>query len=149
MPDFDVHRSLVELDPETWQSGGLAEDAPASVLRLSAKPVRRLSAEDLYPLVRMNLSLPFTAPLALEALQEDPLLQAAEYPGDLLTALMESDSRFWLDQYALWLEGVEIIERAVTAIRERMEAEERGEYMPWHIGDDFMGALMHFRGIHA
>ena len=79
---------------------------------------------------------------------------------DLLTVVLESDARFWMDRHGLWLVMVEILGQALTRASEAAEAayraehsgdtEETGEmWMPNYLGDDFMGALLHFRGIHA
>ena len=148
---FDVQKSLLELEPENWDVANLDEQQLAIAQRCAAKPLRRLGLTELYLLLRENLALPYVAPLAIQRLEGEPFLEAATHRGDLLTALMESDSRFWMEHYALWLDVIPLLEAAVVQIQEHLqrEAEEEGEvYLPWHVGDDFMGALLHFRGIH-
>jgi len=145
--DFDRRLSLLEL---LVAAGGEAEEVQRDEVpaQLLTKPVRRLDAAALCHLLRHDVALEFTAPLALERLAEEPLLQAQQYPGDLLVAAMESRTAFWQERRDLWLLMVEVLERAVQTITEKAEAEELGDYMPWYVGDDFMGALLHFRGIH-
>ena len=115
---------------------------------LKSNPTCLLLFFSLFHAIHHNLGLPYIAPLAIERLRQDPLLEAARYPGDLLVALMESNMQFWLEEYSLWLEMIGILGEAVATINARMESEERGDYVPWHLGDDFMAALLHFRGIH-
>lgn len=147
--DFNLHRSLIELDAAGWEEGTLPDDLPPAVFRLGQKPVRKLTPAELYHLLRFHLSMDYVAPLALFRLQDDPLLMADKHPGDLLTALMESDMRFWLDHEEMWGDVLEVAAHALEAIQERMTKEERGDYMPACMGDDFMAALLHFRGLHA
>ena len=147
-PDFDSYKSLMQLAPETVED--IFDDGVAAYARrIAAKPLRRLAPAELRFLLTNNLALPYAAPLALQALEGDPFLDTGDYPGDLLVKLLETDSRFWLERHDLWLEGIAILGKAVTRINERMEEEERNDYLPWHIGDDFMGALLHFREIHS
>lgn len=146
--DFDMRLSLMELDPNGWKQNALPDDLPQAMFRLGQKPVRKLNAAELLHLLRFHLSLAYVAPLALDKLSADPLLAAEKYPGDLLTALMESDSRFWLDREELWAEVLEVAAHALESIQERMVKEELGDYLPACVGDDFMGALLHFRGLH-
>lgn len=146
--DFDIYKSLIELEPEQWDPDSLSPLQAQMALKLAGKPLRKLAPPELEALIAENLGLPFLVPLAVERLREEPFLQAARHPGDLLTTVMEVDLRFWLERYDLWLTMIEILEEAVRQINARIEAEGREKYLPWHLGDDFMGALLHFRGIH-
>jgi hypothetical protein len=142
---FDRRRSLIELDPEAGQD----EDLSRQVHAVLTKPARRLSTGELEFLIGENRSLTYTVPLAIEKLADAPFLEVARYPGDLLTTMLQSDSRFWTERKDLWLEMVEILEEAVNAINAHMESqEEQDAYLPSHVGDEFMAALLHFRGIH-
>jgi len=138
----------MELDADAWGPDALPDDLPQAMFRLGQKPVRKLNAAELYHLLRCHLSLAYVAPLALDKLDADPLLAAEKYPGDLLTALMESDSRFWLEREELWAEVLGIAAHALESVQGRMAKEERGDYLPACVGDDFMAALLHFRGLH-
>jgi len=116
--------------------------------RLVSKPLRRLNLKELLLLVQHGVGLPYVAPMAIERLSGQPWVSAQGHPGDLLVALMESDSRYWREDYEAWLAMLPILEEAVniaaTAAEKAQEAEE--PFFP--VGDDFMGALMHFRGLH-
>ena len=75
----------------------------------------------------------------------------------LLTAVLESDTRVWQERHDLWLAMVGVMESALVGMTESAEKEartlnpdaEEAPWMPDYLGDDFMGALLHFRGIHA
>ncbi len=159
-PDIDLRRNLLELDPGCFDDAEYDDQVALLARRLCAKPLRKFSPTDLYAAIRLNVALPSLVPLAIARLEEDPFVTAGDHPGDLLTVVLESDSRFWLDRHDLWLVMVEILGRALTRATDAAEAarraahpdetEETGEmWMPNYLGDDFMGALLHFRGIHS
>lgn len=119
-----------------------ADEIPLQVLN---KKLRKMNVGELHFLIQRNLVLEIAAPIAVERLTEDPLLKAASYPGDLMVVLMEANSAYWKEHYELWAELIAILGEAVNTIRERAEKDELGDYMPFYLGDDFMGALLHFR----
>lgn len=146
MAEVDVRRSLTQLWAEAGEDLEMAaEEVPEHLL---TKPLRRLSAAELTHLIEHQVGLQYLVPLAVEKLEGEPLLQAQHYPGDLLVALMEARTAFWVERHDLWLEVIGLLEQAVTRINESAEKGELGEYMPAYVGDNFMGALLHFRGIH-
>ncbi len=159
-PDIDLRRNLLELDPGCFDDAEYDDQVAMLARRLAAKPLRRFNATDLYAAIRHNVGLPWLIPLAIARLEEEPFVAAGDHPGDLLTVVLESDTRFWLDRHDLWLVMVEILGQALTQATDAAEAayraehpdetEETGEmWMPGYLGDDFMGALLHFRGIHS
>lgn len=145
-PDFDIHRTLAQLDPETWQSDALDPEWYDIGGRLSVKAVRRLSPADLHWLIGHQLSLPFTVVLAMPLLSEDPFLAAGAHPGDLLTTVLEVDIRYWQAHYDHWVDMAGILAHALDQVHEKMQAA-GGEYLPWFMGDELMVAAIHFRGI--
>jgi len=141
-----MDRDISLLEALGDEAESLAEDIPPQVLN---KKLRKVNAAELHFLLQRNIALHAIAPVALERLQGDALLKAGAYPGDLLVALMEANSAFWLENYELWCAVIPVLEGAINTIRERADAEDLGEYMPFYLGDDFMGALMHFRDLFA
>jgi hypothetical protein len=146
--DFDRYKNLATLDPDTWESGDFEVSDLMMAFRVSSKPVRRLKPGELLFLIRNNLSLEITVPLAYAKIEKDPFLEAAEYPGDLLTALMQASERIWRDNHDWWLVMIGVLEKAVGIINRHMEEAENKDYLPWYLGDDFMAALVHFRDLH-
>ena len=147
--DFDTHKPLYALDAEGCEAAAVDDDGAAVVRRLAQKPVRRLSVAELCELIRRNIGLPYLVPLAIERLTDDPFLEAQQFPGDLLEAVLESDTRFWCEREDLWCAMIDVLELAVGIINRRVQEEGREDYLPWHLGDNFMAALLHFRGIHG
>lgn len=148
-PNFDTNKSLLELAPEVWEDVELDDELRMLALRAANKPVRRLSPAELLGLIEHQMCLPYTAPVAVQRLAADPFLQARGYPGDLLTALLETDTRYWLDNPALWHEVVDLLTQVLDTVRTRMEAQDAPEYMPWFVGDEFIAAVLHFGNIHT
>jgi len=146
--DFDTGKTLLQLEPEVWDPDELDHEFGEIAQHLVNKPLRKFSPAELHALIAQNMSLRYVAPLAIERLEADPFLEAGQYPGDLLTALLESDTRFWLEHYDLWCAVAGILATTVETIGKRMQEEEREDYMPWHVGDEFMAALLHFRALH-
>lgn len=142
---FDTRQSLLALEGEDWDPTCF-DDA---VQRLCVKPVRKLTPGELMYLIQMAAGLRFTIPLALEKLEEAPFLQAATHPGDLLVAVLESSPAYWAGAYPVWLQTIGILELAVTIVQEQTANPEAETYLPDFLGDDFMTALLHFRGLHA
>ena len=147
-PDFDIRKSLLELAPEAWEDAEADDELRPLALRVANKPARRLAPPELLALLEHRLCLPQALPLAVARLSADPFAEARDYPGDLLTAVLESDSRYWAENAALWGDVLEIVARVLETVRARMEAEDTPEYMPWFVGDEFIAAVLHFRGIH-
>jgi len=46
-------------------------------------------------MIGQKISLLFLVPLALEKLEEDPLVEANIYPGDLLNVVLDVPEKFW------------------------------------------------------
>ena len=145
---FDTNRSLAELEDPDWVFEIDEYDPPPHAAALATKPVGRLTPAELMQLIQWKVSLRFTVPAAIARMMGDPFMKAATHEGDLIVALLESDPAFWKHHYDLWCVMVELLAKAITDVAARVEAEEAGDYLPHFLGDDFMGAVMHFRDIH-
>ena len=62
---------------------------------LRRTPVSQLGQGDLRVLIGQEIALKHLVPLALRALEVEPMLEAEYYPGDLLVALMSVERGFW------------------------------------------------------
>lgn len=147
---FNEYHTLTQLDPDTWSAADL-DDPEIALLakRVATKPVRRLEPGELLPLLRRDLSLPIAVPLAMAKLEEDPFLRAATHPGDLLVAALEVDATFWKVHKPLWMEMLLLLGEAASRVERARETQELGDYYPEFVGEDFMAALLHFRGLHS
>lgn len=143
-PELDPRRSLVELDLASADDLDAAGDASPQLARALNTPIRRLGVADLYLFLRFNIALPAVVPLALERLADAPMRQAAEYPADLLTALLETDARYWLDNPDTWAAALPII---ADAMEQAQTTTDEGE-ISYAIGDGLGAAILHFMGHH-
>lgn len=143
------YKTLLELDQTLHDPSRLDDDRAMAMRRLGNKPLRRLNPAEMRELIARNLGLPFLVPLAMERLAEEPFLEAQLHAGDLLTAVLEADTCFWIDNEELWCEMIPILEKAVERINARIQEEGSEDYLPWRLGDEFMAALLHFRSIYG
>lgn len=145
---FDTSRSLVELSDARPEPDEFSDDLAGILYKLSTKPLRRLEPGEMLLLIRENVGLVHLVPYALTRLEDDPFLQGAENPGDLLTALLQADYDYWRANKPLWEFTIVLVTEAVNAMSQRMAEEQMGDYLPHFIGDDFMAAALHFRDMH-
>jgi hypothetical protein len=89
VPEVDKSRSLEEIENDYW--GDPSADATrliSTAHALHRQPVGALSVEGLRLLISQKVGLDTLVPLAIEAIERDPLAEGDFYPGDLLDALM-------------------------------------------------------------
>jgi len=88
--------SLEQIEGSAW--GDAPADAStliSTVHRLRRQPVGSLDAEDLRVLIGQRVGLPVLVSRALDLLQNDPLVEGAYYPGDLLAAVLRVPAEHW------------------------------------------------------
>lgn len=140
----DARRSLAELGLLGSDDIDAAGDLGPAVSRVATTPLRRLGVGEIYTLLRLNLALAVAVPLAMERLEEKPYLQAADYPGDVLTALLESDARYWQDHREHWVAMIPVVAAAMEAAQVTGEDGET----TYAIGDTLGAAVLHFMSHH-
>lgn len=93
--EIDRDRTLDELDPPAW--GEPTDDSylVTTCHALRRKPIGQFSIEDLRIMIGQEIGLRWLIPIALEALEADPLAEGDFYPGDLLVAVLRSPQDFW------------------------------------------------------
>lgn len=91
----DVSKTLEELDGQSWGEPECQSHLVLECHRLRRVPLREFTPANLRIMIGQNIGLEFLAPLALQLLADDPLLDAELYAGDLLSATLQSDSVFW------------------------------------------------------
>jgi len=96
MRGIDLNKSLEQIENDF--SGDADSDATNMVSechRLRRVPLSQLKPGDLRLLIGQDISLQRLVPLALALVESDPFIEGSYYPGDLLIALLRSESSFW------------------------------------------------------
>ena len=143
---FDTWKSLAELEDANADEAFSPDPAiEKRITKLRLLPLAKCAPEDLLLLAQHRVGLAFVVPLAFEKLAEEPFLQAVEFPGDLLTAVLEVPETFWKERVDFWTTGCSILETAMAHVEE-----ERQEDMPLTelVGDGLAAAILYFAGIH-
>lgn len=93
--NFDRRKSLQELERDDWGEPDYHTHLVQTCHRLRRVPLADFTAGDFRIMIGQKISLLFLVPLALEKLQEDPLVEADYYPGDLLNVVLDVPETFW------------------------------------------------------
>lgn len=89
-------QSLEQLEGDRWPDPGPeATRLMRDVHSARTVPLGTLDPSQLRVLVRQQVGLAHVVPVALDALANDPLLEADYYPGDLLAALLDLTAEYW------------------------------------------------------
>lgn len=96
--------SIEEIEGKAWG------DPPAGATRLITtvhelrrKPIDGLGVEDLRVLLGQREGVPILMPLALKALEGDPLAEGDHYPGDLLSVVLRRvPAEYWAEHPGEW-----------------------------------------------
>ncbi|WP_413664866.1 contact-dependent growth inhibition system immunity protein [Microbulbifer sp. CNSA002] len=87
-------RSLEELEGSI-QSSVFQSHLAVKCQRLYKLPLCDLSVENLRMLVGQKLGLKYTVPLALDMLEQNPMVSGGMYEGDLLVNVAKLNANFW------------------------------------------------------
>ena len=85
---FDRSRSLQELEGVDWGEPTYRSSLVTTCHRLRRKPLNWFTEEDLHIMIGQKVSLPYLIPLAAERLEDDPLVEARFFRGDLLAVVL-------------------------------------------------------------
>ena len=108
----DNQKSVQDLEGNDWGEPKYDSHLARTIHHLRRKPLDQLTHEDLRIMIGQNVGLDFLIPLAIEALQPDPLASGDLYPGDLLAAVTRVSAKFW-NRHTDWFESVRSILRQV------------------------------------
>ena len=122
----DRDQSLEQLEAVAWDKPSFESSLVLRCHDLRRKPLRDLAVDDLRLLIGQKIGLEFLVPLALEHLQQDPLVAGSLFRGDLLAAVLRIEEGFWNehdDMYWLFREvlgEVQSIADLLAAENERL-----------------------------
>jgi hypothetical protein len=88
-------RTLQEIEGVDWGPPPYDSYLVETCHALRHKPVGTFSVEDLRIMIGQQSSLPILLPIALEALESDPLAEGDLFAGDLLSSVVAIEDPFW------------------------------------------------------
>ena len=111
-------KTLDQLEGVVWGEPTYDSHLVTTCHRLRTKPIDEFSVEDLRIMIGQQISLPHLVPLAVAALERDPLAEGDDYPGDLLANVI--GAREWLQANPEWLARViGVTERALRKLQDQ------------------------------
>ena len=111
-------KTLDQLECVVWGEPTHDSHLVTTCHRLRTKPIDEYSVEDLRIMIGQQISLPHLVPLAVAALERDPLAEGDDYPGDLLANVI--GAREWLQANPEWLARViGVTERALRKLQDQ------------------------------
>lgn len=99
---FDRSLSLEQLEEQVWDDAE-PTDTPMikRIYALRKKPLSNLSDGELRLAISQRVGAPYVIDVALDRLQQNAMIDADYYPGDLLSALIRAKDEFWGDRVEL------------------------------------------------
>ena len=92
---MDLNRTLEELEQDVWNEPAFRSYVTVTCTQARKKPLCQLTDEELRCMIGQKTGLAYLLPLAVDRLQNEPLLEASMFPGDLLTVLLRLDPDDW------------------------------------------------------
>lgn len=114
-------RTLEQLENDVWPEPSVHTNLIDTCHRLRKIPLNALSAGDVRILLGQRIGVRHLVDRAIEFLNEDPMLEASFYPGDLLTAVLRADLNRYRGFPSIRNQLVAIAWRAKQSILERSE----------------------------
>lgn len=91
----DRSKSIEELEGIAWALPSLSSYIVRTTFALRRKPLRDLTNEDVRVGLEQQAGINYLVPLAIERLENDPLVESRLYPGDLLQSLLDVPFGYW------------------------------------------------------
>lgn len=123
--EFDRRKSLLQLKREKFKDMAWDFHRFPAGYSLRHVPLENLTATDIWILIRQSIGLDYLIVLALEHLEQNPLMKTKHAEGDLLSAVLCADALVWKrnPQYRqrvtkVWSKAsVKILHRATPELR--------------------------------
>jgi hypothetical protein len=99
MPSKNKHilnQSLEEIENDFWPDIDYPTSLVENVYKLRKKKLRDFNHADYRLAIGQNISADILVPLILDEIKADPLIDATFYPGDLLSAILQSN--YWVNK---------------------------------------------------
>ena len=119
-----LNATLEELDGEDWGTPPYDSSLVKNCHRLRRVPLKDFSIEDLRIMIGQEIGLKYLVPIALVALEKEPLAQGDFYPGDLLKSVLGVSREFWRQHSELKERMDVIVEKAKAKLETLHESDE-------------------------
>ena len=116
---MDRSKTLEQLDGEDWGEPGYNSGLVTRVLSLRKKPLNEFTAGDLRIIIGQKFNLEELMPLAIEQLQNDILIEADLYPGDLLKSVLSAGGDYWQKHKNEWRQITDLINQHRELLNDR------------------------------
>jgi hypothetical protein len=93
--EFDRSKSLLQLKREKFRDLSWDFEPFPSGYGLRMWPLQSLTEEHMWILIRQSIGLDYLVLMALEKLEENPLLKSRRSEGDLLSVVLCADALVW------------------------------------------------------
>jgi hypothetical protein len=113
---IDESKSLEQLENNYWPEGDFGSGLTKSCHLARKIPLSALSIENLRVLVSQDIGTEYLVPIAIRQLKQNLLAEGDHHEGDLLTAVLHLDKRFWLKNPNLSAEMADLLEKSVAEI---------------------------------
>lgn len=95
MINFDLNKTLEELEGEIWGEPSFHSSLVIRCHDLRRKPLKDFSIADLRIMIGQKFSLKYLVPIALTLLTDNPFAEGDFYKGDLLECILKIEQSFW------------------------------------------------------
>lgn len=120
-----VWPELSELDKQDWLM------VECNTLR--KKPLKDFSIENLREMIGQDIGLEFLIPLAIDNLTNDITLKGECYIGDLLNAVLKSETEYWEENMNNWNIICALFEQNTTKLQKiKVSSDIRKEWFNSH-----------------
>jgi hypothetical protein len=130
-------KTLDELEPPAWGEPDYDSDLVQTCHRLRRKKLSEYDESDLRVMIGQGIGLRYLVPLSLDILEDNPLIEADYYPGDLLASLLQINPGFWsnapdlrtrVESIVMGLEEIpqELMDDVASFAREPNKSTQRG-----------------------
>jgi len=116
---LDRRKPLTELEGQDWGPPNFDSHLVTTIHQLRHKPLEQFTVADMEVSIGQNMSLEFLLPIAIEYLQDDPLVEGDYYQGDLLNAVLRIQPTFWSNHPEL-RETIDRIAQQAAARRQEL-----------------------------
>jgi hypothetical protein len=101
-------KTLETLEKDIWGEPEYESYLVTTCHRLRKKQLKDFDIEDLRIMIAQRVGLKFLVPLAIDRLKENILAEGDFYEGDLLKAVLTSDTNYWKKYKEYWEKTIDL-----------------------------------------